>query len=207
MSMRSLYIGIGVVIMGGLTFWGYTVFVPTSNSSQVGAVVQAPNDANLPEPGSVLSINPSGTYVDPTKLDSDVPPPEGYVEYTNTKYGFSFYHAPESVVKEYDEGGGAMTVTLENFERLRGMQVFIVPYGESTISEERFHKDLPSGVRTNVANATIDGVKAVTFNSQDSFLGDTREIWFIHNGYLYEVTTFAGVANWFTPIIQSWKFL
>lgn len=150
---------------------------------------------------------PSGTHLTPAMIASQSPPRPGDIEYRNDKYHFSFYHSPQSKIEEHDEGGGAMTVTLENLVKVRGFQVFIVPYNEPTISEERFKRDVPSGVRNDVENTTLDGVKAVTFISHDAILGDTREIWVIRGGYLYEITTFSGVANWFDPIISTWKFL
>jgi len=136
-------------------------------------------------------------------------PPPGYVIYTNEKHGFSYYHSSQSKIKEYDEGGGAMTVVQENPQNMRGLQIFIVPYDKEVITEERFNRDVPSGVRYNIANTTI-GLKkilAVTFNSYDNFLGETREVWFIYKGYLFEVTTFKGFAEWFVPIMQTWRFL
>ena len=171
-----------------------------------GMLAAATAPAELPE-GAVLESEKSGASVPASVISQSAPPPEGMVEYRNEKYGFSYYHSPEAKITEYDEGRGAMTVVLENFERVRGMQVFIVPYGESLISEERFRMDVPSGVRKNVEEAVLDGVRAVTFNSVDESLGETREIWVIRDGYLYEITTFSGVGNWFAPIIQSWRFL
>lgn len=139
---------------------------------------------------------------------SDVPP-AGYVKYVNTKYGFSYYHSPEATVKEYDEGGGAMTIVQENVKNARGLQIFIVPYTKKQITDARFHLDEPSGVRYNIESTDIGkiNVPAVTFSSYDDFLGETREVWFIHNNYLFEVTTFKGYGDWFGPIMQSWRFL
>lgn len=135
-------------------------------------------------------------------------PLDGYIKYENKKYGFYYYHSPQASIKEYDEGGGAMTVVQENVKNVRGLQIFIVPYAEKTISEERFKLDVPSGVRKNVEKTFIGvpQVEAVTFNSYDSFLGETREVWFIYNGYLYEITTFKGIGDWFVPIMKSWRF-
>jgi hypothetical protein len=33
-----------------------------------------------------------------------------------------------------------------------------------------------------------------------------REIWFIHGGFLYEVTTYKQLDSWLTPIMQTWQF-
>lgn len=45
------------------------------------------------------------------------------------------------------------------------------------------------------------------FFSKNIALGDTREVWFIKNGYLYEVTTLKSLDAWLTQILQTWKFL
>lgn len=192
------------IILGLLVGGG--VFALFLSRDSVGVLLSEETAAARGEAVAVASA-PSGTKITSAAIAGDAQIPEGYIEYRNTSYGFSFYHSPEGIVREYDEGGGAMTVTLENLERIRGLQVFIVPYQESTISEERFQRDVPSGIRTEVANTSVDGVRAVTFKSKDALLGDTREIWFIRDGYLYEVTTFSGTANWFIPIINSWRFL
>lgn len=153
------------------------------------------------------------TYATTTHITADVisrktQPPATHTEtYNNEKYRFSYRHTPQAKISTYDEGGGAMLLVHENFEKVRGFQVFIVPYDEPTISEERFLADVPSGIRKEVENTTLDGVPAVTFVSHDPHIGETREIWIIYNGYLYEITTFRAVAEWFAPIIQSWDFM
>jgi hypothetical protein len=53
---------------------------------------------------------------------------------------------------------------------------------------------------------TIDGVPATMFYGSNSVMGDTREIWFIHDGFLYEVTTYKQLDSWLAPIMQTWHF-
>lgn len=196
--------------LGYLLIW-QPVSQPSASQEQASTAGQATvvQEGTVPPPpeGSEIVVEPSGARVDAQVIAHSAPAPEGYIEYRNTQYGFSFYHTPQSRVTVYDEGGGAATITLENFAKMRGFQVFIVPYAEPTISDARFKQDVPSGVRKNVEPTTLDGVTAVTFNSEDGLLGATREIWVLRGGYLYEITTFSGVGNWFTPIIQSWRFL
>lgn len=161
----------------------------------------------LPEGNIVASSALSGVVVGADVIGTrSAPPPTHTEEYVNERYRFSYWHTPQATITEYDEGGGAMTIVHENEEKVRGMQIFIVPYAEEKISEERFRLDVPSGVRENVEATTLDGVEAVTFTSYDARLGETREIWFIKDGHLYEITTFKGVGQWFAPVIQSWRF-
>jgi hypothetical protein len=38
-------------------------------------------------------------------------------------------------------------------------------------------------------------------------IGDTREVWFIRGGFLYEVATYKELEPWLTEIMSTWKFL
>ncbi len=198
MKSYKLYIIflLGLVIVGGGIFY----------------ISRKSNESKLPVGGVLERVVTTTTYSAsfvPENIAKPAPPPEGYVKYENKKYGFYYYHSPEATIKEYDEGGGAMTIVQENIKNVRGMQIFIIPYSGTTISEERFKMDVPSGVRKNVQKTFIGErqIEVVTFNSYDSFLGETREVWFIYKGHLYEVTTFSGLGEWFVPLMQSWRFL
>ena len=129
------------------------------------------------------------------------------VEYRNEKYHFSLFHSDKQTVKEYDEGGGASTITFENIDGGRGFQIFIVPYGGDKVSKERFQRDVTSGVMKNPQNVSVAGAFGTMFESQDLSLGDTREIWFIHDGYLYEVTTLKVLDDVIEGVMQTWAFI
>ncbi len=110
-------------------------------------------------------------------------------------------------VAEFDEGGGATTITFQNNKEVRGFQIFIVPYGAPQVTEERFRKDVPSGIRKQPTDLIIDGAVASMFFSNNIAFGDTREVWFIKNNFLYEVTTLKSLDDWLLQILQTWKFL
>ena len=132
--------------------------------------------------------------------------PEGFREYRNTTYHFSLLYPEVLKVDEQQEGKNAITVTFQNTERGEGFQIFIVAHNEPQVSEARFKQDIPSGVRTDLANVTIDGATGAAFYSKDAALGDTREVWFVLNGYLYEVTTLKQLDTWLGSIMQTWQF-
>lgn len=133
--------------------------------------------------------------------------PDGWREYRNTAYRFSLLYPQELEVKEYPEGGNALTITFQNIKKQEGFQLFIVPYQEPQVSEERFKQDLPSGVRIKMIDMTVDGATGAAFYSTNVMLGETREIWFIRGGYLFEVTTLKSLDTWLDGILQTWKFL
>jgi hypothetical protein len=138
--------------------------------------------------------------------DARTPPP-GHKEYRNQRYGFSVFLPEKMIVRMVDEGLGAATISFEDFEAENGYQIFIVPHTETTITEERFLADVPSGVRENIVPASIHGVESVTFDSTNVLLGDTFEFWFIHYGYVYEVTTFREQKEWLLEQLATWEFI
>ena len=134
-------------------------------------------------------------------------PPARTREYRNAQYGFSLQYPNELTVSTVDEGGGASTITFQNVETAKGFQIFIVPYKEMQVSEERFKRDVPSGVRESLSDITVDGATAAAFYSTNASLGATREVWVVHNGFLYEATTLKSLDKWFEEIMQTWKFV
>lgn len=133
--------------------------------------------------------------------------PDGWREYQNAAYHFSLLYPQELAVSERAEGDGAVTITFQNIEKGLGFQIFIIPYAEQQVSEERFKKDVPSGVRQGLENIQIAGATAAAFYSTDALLGETREIWFVRDGFLYEVTTLKALDSWLSDIISTWQFL
>lgn len=133
--------------------------------------------------------------------------PFEFREYRNARYRFSLLYPRDLAVKEIDEGGGATTVTFENPGLAKGFQIFIVPYEGTQITEEQFLKDVPSGVREDVFDFYLNGILASTFFSTNAILGETREVWFVHQGYLYEITTLRDLSNWLAPILETWRFI
>jgi hypothetical protein len=81
-----------------------------------------------------------------------------------------------------------------------------VQYNQPQITQQRFLMDEPSGVMNAPANITIDGASATEFLSTNPAMGSSREIWFLHGGYLYEVTTSQPLDSWLLQIMQTWQF-
>lgn len=134
-------------------------------------------------------------------------PPPGMKEFRNSQYRFSLF-IPESMnATSTDEGQGAATFVFEDRATGTGFQLFIVPFIEKEVSEERFRMDIPSGVRNDMKDITIDGAVGASFFSEHAALGETAEVWFVANGYLYEVTTIKSLSDLVSELMASWKFL
>ena len=134
-------------------------------------------------------------------------------EYKNTRYGFSLMHPSDLAVAEHSEGGGAAAITFQNPEKGEGFQLFIAPHSEPNMgevpyngtqeSEQHFES---SGVRESLTPIAVDGAIGTAFYSTHAALGATREVRFVHKGFLYELTTPKPLAAWLGEIIQTWRF-
>src|ERR1041385_8689105 len=71
--------------------------------------------------------------------------PAGSTAYRNDTYRFQLFYPASLSIQSYDEGKGASTITFQNVAEAKGFQIFIVPYGEHHVTNERFLKDEPSG--------------------------------------------------------------
>lgn len=142
-------------------------------------------------------------------ISTQIESSKNFTRYENKKFGFSFYYLPQLRPNEYEEGNDTLTLVVENQEMNSGFQIFVVPYKNKKITEERFTKDVTSGVRYNIKSITITSknIPAVTFNSYDKLLGNTREIWFIYNNSLYEITAPDRLDDLLAQVILSWQFI
>ena len=184
--MRYYYIVIAVVAVGALgLFLYFYVFVPASR----------PNE-NIPAPASAPVVIKSAALL----------PPAGMREYKSILFRFSLFYPNDLLVTEYGEGSGT-TIAFENAADSKSFQIFIVPYKENQISSERFKMDVPSGVMEYPVDIMLSGARATMFYSKNDAMGETREVWFIKNGFLYEVMTFARLDTWLALILATWRFL
>lgn len=169
----------------------------------IGGTHMFRSDGGLPlDQGSGLALPKP-----PTRCGSDDVIPTGTKEYCNRAYHFSLLYPQELEVTEHDEGHGAYTITFEDAYDQRGFQIFIVSYAGEQISEERFHRDIPSGVRTDVVEMTLAGAPGAAFYSEDVSLGKTYEMWFMYKGWLHEASTIAPFDTWMRHIMSTWRFL
>jgi len=185
--MKKVFtVSVGLVVLGLLGVGGYFV---VNNSAPSGERQQG-------------SVSEALDKLTPLRV-----PPEGWEVYTNKQYGFSLFYPEGQSIKEYREGGGAITISFQNTETFEGFQIFIVPYEQNEITEARFRQDVPSGVRNNEASVTLDGAAGVVFESEDVALGQTYEVWVLHFPFLFEITTLKGQEQLLQSVLNTWEFI
>lgn len=127
-------------------------------------------------------------------------------EYHNAARGFSLRYPQELSVKEYDEGDGTATIVFEDTAGEKSFQVFFTPYPGDAITQSRILKDVPSGKFTAPVEIVIgSATRALAFFSTGSF-GELREVWFLHGGFLFEVTAPKDLDEWLADIMKMWRF-
>ena len=165
---------------------------------------------HAPRPPATTTGNAVSPLSMPSSVSTTTAParelPPGYRQYDSPTYHFSLFYPNSLTVQEFNEGNGAATVTFQDENTVQGFQIYIVPYAGTQVSQDRFKTDEPSGVRRGLKNVTIDGATGASFYGSDPLLGNTAEIWFIHGGYLYEVTGLESEAPWLSQIMGTWQF-
>jgi type II secretory pathway pseudopilin PulG len=209
----------GIVIIGSLGYAMLSVLQSSSGAeskAQAASAVSAMQNQNtatvredaIASPGSTIPINASKGMTSPNMLFK--PPsmaPSETSEYRNTHYDFALSYPKDLVMKEYDEGSGVRTITFENPDNGFGFQIFIKPYTERQVNSEVFTIDESSGVMKDPKPIIVGGVKGTEFYGHNDQMDDTREIWFIHEGYLFEVYTYKPLDSWLMVIMKTWRFL
>lgn len=156
---------------------------------------------------SIDFIRPSRLEKNPAGVFDASPILIGTREYRSPIFRFSLFYPHDLQVWEHGQGSSDTTIVFEDPRGDKGFQIFVIPYSEDQITPEQFKKDVPSGVMKDPVDIMLDGVRATMFFSKDPILGETREVWFIKNGFLYEVTTYKALDAWLASILSTWKFL
>lgn len=134
------------------------------------------------------------------------------IHYESEGYGFALDYPRGLVVKEFDEGRGSYTVVFQKPDEYLGFQVYITQNVGNTITGATIQRDVPSGVVNDlkeedlIINGGRTKVRAATFWSESPLAGKTREIWMLHNGFIFEFTAYAGADDLLRGVLQTLVF-
>lgn len=130
--------------------------------------------------------------------------------YRNTELGFSL-EMPQGFRSQelpVDDDGGR-TILLQN-DVGEGIQIYAVPYSEdvTSLSAEDIRAALPDLRVTEEQRVEIgENNSGVAFKSDnEAFSGDSREVWFVFRGTLYQISTYARLDGLLQAMFATWKF-
>ncbi len=126
-------------------------------------------------------------------------------------YQFSFDYPKTFSVSNFLEGDGEQVIFNNKKE---WFQIYITPWDDSeALTVQKIKKDIP-GIKMIDPKEVIlgpnqkDGVgqRAIIFFSADGGVGETREIWFVHNGSLYQISTYKSFDTEIGKILSTLVF-
>lgn len=146
-----------------------------------------------------------GDYTQPTDPVVGESPERGaYATYTDPIYHFTFSYPQALKTTSFEEAPG-YTVLVQDTAN-HAIQVYITPFDENiTLTAERIKQDIPDIVMNNTKTVQVAGISAQTFNSTNEVFGTTREVWFVHEGNLYQIVTSPELEMTLAGILLSWK--
>ncbi len=133
-------------------------------------------------------------------------PAGGSGSYTDSVYGFSFSYTPGHTVGRFEQGEGDV-VLVQSPDKSAGFQVYVVPFDEAgPLTAGRIAKDLPDMPMQNVQEISFgpskeESIQAVRFTS-----GQSREVWFIHEQVLYQISADISQDDAVVEMLKSWRW-
>lgn len=152
-----------------------------------------PKEPGFPTPSAVISAVPALSN-----------------QYADSMYHFTLSTPSDFRVTEIpsDDGQGK-TVLIQN-QKGEGIQIIISPFKEDlkVLTADRVRKDIPDMQISDVQTVEVgDRYKGIAFRSNnDAFEGDSREVWFVFHGNLYQISTYARLDPLLKAIFATWKF-
>jgi hypothetical protein len=131
--------------------------------------------------------------------------------YTNPIYGFSFQYPDGLAIGEWtdpSDNGDATTVLIQNVQENVFFQVDITPWGDpQTPLTAPLIEELAPQLQVHDARPiTVGGVDGMMFSTQAPNQGDSVQVWFVHDGALYQTSTYAEQLPLLFKILATWMF-
>ena len=196
-KLISVIIIIGVGAIGWIVWnGGFMSSENNRNSPSTDEQVQGTPEENSGD----VSAAVVGDSIDDGKVDTGV--------YTNTTYHFSFRVPEGASVQSVQKTEESSIFLVRNPARKFEIQIAVFPFDEpGPITRERILQDVPDMVIKNPQNVLVGKNKfsALLFSGNVSGVGATREIWFIKNGYLFQVSTPSEFETDLGKMMETWE--
>jgi hypothetical protein len=154
---------------------------------------------------SPLSTTTPGVEIAPSTLQTRAAP-TGAKEYASANYKLSLFYPQDLSVSEYTEKAGGHTISFDSADGKMGFQIFTVPYSQTQITQSRMMLDTHNSAKLPPQEIIVGGQHALLFSSTDPVYGPLKEVWFIHAGRLFEVTTYDDEADQLAAIVSTFIF-
>lgn len=130
-------------------------------------------------------------------------------EYTNPSYNFSFKYPSGFTVSSLPNEGNEIIVVQNTAENI-GMQIVIssFPSNDIDITPEYIKGQIPD-LKVSESQEVLVGAnrKGLAFLSDNvAFGGSSREVWFVWDGNLFQISTYAEMDDFLKDLFGTWQF-
>lgn len=127
--------------------------------------------------------------------------------YDDSVYGFSFKYPQEFNVGRFLDDYREHIV-VQNADKRQGFQIVISPFDEEIdITRERIKEDIRDISVEDPQPVELGKYgKGLAFLSRNNSFGKSREVWFVFDGNLYQVSTYASLDTLLQAVMNSWQF-
>jgi len=171
-------------------------------------------------PAPALTASPENPANEADSANSALwPAPEAIAEISNYQYtetynqpiyGFSFKYPKAFAVSEISSNGSKV-ILVQNTLKNIGVQIVISPFdgADSDITEAFIKSELPDLKISEPREVLVgSGRKGLAFMSDNAaFGGKSREVWFVFNNNLYQISAYAELDGFLKGLFGTWKFI
>jgi len=129
--------------------------------------------------------------------------------YFHQNPNFSFQKPEGFTIGEVDEGGGSKSIIVQNTDTGLGFQIFVSPFDEdiNVLTENRIRQDLPSLIIDKPQKIQVNESEGLAFVSQNQSFGKSREVWFVHKSFLYQMSTYIESEALLQKVLETFEIL
>jgi hypothetical protein len=129
------------------------------------------------------------------------------------EHRFSLVYLSDMKVTNFFEGFGEQ-ILFQDESGDRWFQIYITSWDEgNNLSVDRILQDLPDLVIDEPQTAILGpkreagvGINVLIFFGYEEGIGDTREVWFVRGGNLYQITTYKRLDSMLVQILSTLEF-
>jgi hypothetical protein len=129
--------------------------------------------------------------------------------FTHDVRNFSFSYPSDFAVGQFGNADGE-TIVVQNSDKRAGFQISIRSTDENIqMTKQRIQEDLPNLQVKNPQPVQLGdnaGQGLAFISDNEAFGGNSREVWFTFDGYLYQISTYASQTPLLQKVLSTWQF-
>lgn len=129
--------------------------------------------------------------------------------YENKTYSFSLRMPSGFTAQELPtDESGADIVILQN-QKGEGIQIRVSPFEDiRALTADMVRENIPDMQISETESVAIgsDYTGVAFISDNEAFEGESREVWFVYTGNLYQISTYARLDTLLKAMFATWKF-